>query len=351
MPRESLPEMKFLVIGAGAIGTYIGGSLALAGYSVVFVERPDVAESLAQTGLCLHLKGGQQCVHAPHVVCSMDEALTCGPFDVGILAVKAYDTPFLIEMLRPYAVALPPFLSFQNGVENEKLLADLLGEEKVISGTLTSAIGRRGPGEIVLERLRGIGVADTHFLAGPLVGVLDAAGLEAVKYERADSMKWSKLLTNLWANATSAILDMSPVEIYRHPGLCRLELDMEREALRVMRALHIPVCDLPGTPVKLMACLIKRMPGFLLAPLLQPVIGKGRGEKMPSFHIDLHSGRGQSEVGYLNGAVVRFGEQSGVETPVNRLLTETLTALTQGELPPETYSRQPEKLLARLGKV
>jgi 2-dehydropantoate 2-reductase len=67
---------------------------------------------------------------------------------------------------------------------------------------------------------------------------------------------------------------------------------------------------------------------------------------MPSFHIDLHSGRGKSEVDYLNGAVVRDGEKYGVPTPVNRVLNNTLLALTRGEIPLTEFSRQPEKLLA-----
>jgi 2-dehydropantoate 2-reductase len=69
---------------------------------------------------------------------------------------------------------------------------------------------------------------------------------------------------------------------------------------------------------------------------------------MPSFHIDLHSGRGKSEVGYLNGAVVRAGEKAGIPTPVNRLLTDTLLALTKGELALDAYAQQPEKLLESL---
>ena len=69
---------------------------------------------------------------------------------------------------------------------------------------------------------------------------------------------------------------------------------------------------------------------------------------MPSFHIDLHSGRGKTEVDYLNGAVVRFGEQTGVPTPVNRLLNETLQAMTAGELDPKKYSRQPDMLLKQI---
>ena len=68
---------------------------------------------------------------------------------------------------------------------------------------------------------------------------------------------------------------------------------------------------------------------------------------MPSFHIDLHQGRGKSEVDYLNGAVVRFGQRFSVPTPVNRLLTETLLALTCGEIPIDTFAHRPAEFLAR----
>lgn len=69
---------------------------------------------------------------------------------------------------------------------------------------------------------------------------------------------------------------------------------------------------------------------------------------MPSFHIDLRAGRGKSEVDYLNGAVVRAGAKLGIPTPVNRLLTDTLVALTNGESSMDSFSHQPEKWLALL---
>ncbi len=122
---------------------------------------------------------------------------------------------------------------------------------------------------------------------------------------------------------------------------------MLREALAVMRALGIGVIDLPGVPVRALA-LGTRLPASIARPLMRKAVGGGRGGKMPSFHIDLHSGRGRSEVEWLNGAVARYGERAGVPTPVNRLLTETLLSLTRGEIPLETYARQPEKFLARL---
>ena len=67
---------------------------------------------------------------------------------------------------------------------------------------------------------------------------------------------------------------------------------------------------------------------------------------MPSFHIDLYAGRKQSEVEFLNGAIVRAGERMGIETPVNRVLTETLVAMAKGSVDKKNFVGQPEKLLA-----
>jgi 2-dehydropantoate 2-reductase len=155
------------------------------------------------------------------------------------------------------------------------------------------------------------------------------------------------MLTNLVANASSAILDMTAAEIFSHPGLFKMETRMLSEALAVMDAQGIKVVDLPGTPVRALAW-GTRLPEFIARPFMSKAIGGGRGGKMPSFHIDLRAGRGKSEVDYLNGAVVRAGAKLGIPTPVNRLLTDTLVALTNGEPSMASFSHQPEKLLALL---
>lgn len=345
--EDTIPRMRFLCFGTGAIGTYIGGSLALAGQEVVFFDRPETAEFVRKNGLTLHLGDDVRRIQNLDFCTSIDEALTHGPFDVGILAVKSYDTAGVIEMLKDYSMALPPILSFQNGVENEAVLSRGLGQGKVIAGTLTSAIGKLQVGEVVVEKLRGIGVASDHLLASGLVKVLDAAGLRAQLFSDAASMKWSKMLTNLPANATSAILNMTASEIYRNRGLCKLEIRMLREALAVMHALRVNVVDLPGTPTRLLAFGAAKLPLFLAQPFMIQGIGKGRGNKMPSFHIDFHGSSGKSEVDYLNGAVVRIGKSVGVDAPVNRVLTETLLLLTAGELNADEFDHHPEKLLER----
>jgi len=353
---SNFSEMKFLVFGAGAIGTYIGGSLALAGHQVVFVVQPKMVAELRAKGLRLdltiderrktkdaHLLDPRSFVIEP----SLEEALKFGPFDAAIFALKSFDADAAMEGLKPFAEKLPPIVCLSNGVENEVIIAKTLGADKVIYGTVTSAIGRRGPGDIVLEKLRGVGIAAGHPLSEKLVSTFDQGFLNCRLYPHALSMKWSKMLTNLVANPTSAILDLTAAQVFANKDLYKVEIDMLKECLAVMKAMGLDVVDLPGTPVKALA-FATNLPLWLSRPLLSRAAGGGRGGKMPSFHIDLHSGRGKSEVEYLHGAVVREGEAHGIPTPVNKVLTETLLALTNGKISLEEFAGKPEKLLSKL---
>ena len=159
--------MRFLVFGAGAIGTYVGGSLALQDNAVVFLERPDFGVELRQRGLRLKLDGQERRIENPHVSISLEEAFAGGPFDAAVFALKSYDTQAALQTLAFYKESLPPMLCLQNGVENEPLLAETLGSDKVIAGTVTSSIGRRAVGDTVLERLLGIRVAEGQELRPP----------------------------------------------------------------------------------------------------------------------------------------------------------------------------------------
>jgi len=349
-----MENLKILSFGAGAIGTYIGGSLALAGAQIVFVEQPAVAEELRQRGLRLNLtidkrRWTNQILALPPsafvVAPSLEDALRYGPFDAALFALKAFDTSSALESMKAIAEKIPPILCLSNGVDNESAIAAVLGADKVIPGTVTSAVGRRGSGDIVLEKLRGIGLASTHPLSDRLRTAAKSAYLKPQAFSNAAAMKWSKVLTNLIANPTSAILNMTAAEIFADRKLYHLEIRMLRECLAVMKAQKIPVVDLPATPVRALA-FATRLPLWASKPFLARAAGAGRGGKMPSFHIDLYSGRGKSEVEYLHGAVVRAGEKYGIATPVNKVLTETLMKLTDKEIPLEEFAHQPEKLLA-----
>ncbi len=340
--------MKLLFLGAGAIGTYVGGSLAAAGHEVAFIERPDVAARLASRGLVVHREGADIAVTQATFFDSPSAALAAGPYDLAVMALKSFDTAGAVDDLLATGAAVPTVLSLQNGVDNERVIAERLGAQRVLTGTVTSAVGKPGLGEAVEEKHRGIGIALGHRLSERVIIAMNQANLSARGYDDAASMKWSKLLTNLTGNATSAILDMSVADLFADPRLYRVEIDVLRECLAVMKAMGLRPIALPGTPVRALAFAAQRLPRFIAQPALSRALGSGRGDKMPSFHIDLHGGRGQSEVDYLNGAVVRYGERYGVATPVNRVLTETLTALTEQRESLESFRRKPEALLERI---
>jgi 2-dehydropantoate 2-reductase len=349
-------RLNVLVFGAGAIGTYFGGSLVLAGHNVVFVEQPKMAADLRERGLRLDLTIDERrntkeafVIESRSFVIepSLEDALRFGPFDVALFALKSFDTAAALAGMKPFAEKLPPMLCLSNGVENEQAIARELGADKVIYGTVTSAIGRRGAGDIVLEKLRGVGIAAGHPLSEKLVTALDGAFLKCRLYPEARGMKWSKMLTNLIANPTSAILNMTAAQIFANRKLYKLEIEMLSECLAVMKAQNLQVTDLPGTPVKALA-LAAKLPLWLSKPFLSRAAGSGRGAKMPSFHIDLYSGRGQSEVEYLHGAVVRAGKEYKIPTPVNELLTNTLLALTNKEIPLDEYANRPDYFLSKV---
>ncbi len=339
--------MRFLFLGAGAIGTYVGGSLAAAGEDVSFIERPATAEAIAAGGLKVHTTDATRLVTNVTMYGSAGEALAAGRYDIGVFALKSFDTQTALDELVATGHEVPSILSLQNGVDNEPRIAATLGADRVLSGTVATAVSKPGIGEVVEEKHRGIGVAMGHRLSEPLVAALEKAGLSGRLFADAGAMKWSKLLTNLTGNATSAILDRTVAELFSDKRSYRLEVAVLRECLAVMKALGHRVVDLPGTPVRALA-LATRLPRFIAQPALTKALGAGRGDKMPSFHIDLHGGRGRTEVSFLNGAVARYGAQAGVPTPVNALLTSTLEALTAGEADIETYRHKPEALIGRL---
>ncbi len=113
-------SLKILSFGAGALGTYIGGSLALAGHQLVFVEQPAVADELRGRGLRLDLTLDKRraareafLLNSSSVVVAslLEDALRYGPFDVALFALKSYDTAAALEGMKPFAEKLPTLSS------------------------------------------------------------------------------------------------------------------------------------------------------------------------------------------------------------------------------------------------
>jgi 2-dehydropantoate 2-reductase len=344
--------MRLLVFGAGAIGGYVGGHLAQAGHRVTFVARPAAAAQLQARGLTVRSARAGTAFTARDfgVAASAAEAFEAGDYDCVVLAIKSFDTAAAAAELAAATPQPPPVLCLQNGVDNEAQIAEVLGPQGVIAGTVTTPVSKPREGEILVEKERGLGIALGHTLSTSLIAVLNDAGLHTRAYAAAGPMKWSKLFTNLIGNATAAIVDLPVAKVFGDPRLFTLEAEMLRECLAVMRAYGYPVVNLPGVPVRPLAWAATRLPAAVARPLLRRLVGAGRGGKMPSLHVDLHAGRARSEVGWLHGAVARHGAERGVPTPVNRTLAATLAALHAGTLKLDDFRGRPEALVERVNK-
>ncbi len=277
--------MRIIIFGAGAIGTYVGCSLINAGAEVVFFDRPETCRLIQEYGLHVAHKNNAISVEIPTCISSIKEVEKLAPFNLGIVAVKSFDTSELIQQLEPLTGILPPLLSLQNGVENEPLVQTLIGEDNTIYGSVTTAIHRKQTGEVVVERLRGIGLAGKSPNLPDIVRLFNKAGLNARQFPvgQALSMKWSKMLTNLLTNAQAAILQLRPSEILVNPGLFHIEAKQFVEATQVMNKLGLHVLNLPGTQVKLMTWLFIKAPEFIARPVLELGCRKRTGRQTAIF--------------------------------------------------------------------
>jgi 2-dehydropantoate 2-reductase len=229
-------------------------------------------------------------------------------------------------------------------------LAEAFGAGTVIAGSVTTPVSKLATA-LVIEKARGMGLALGHPLSGPLAAALTASGVRTWLYPAAGPMQWSKLLTNLVGNASSAILDLPVAALYADPRLYRIEKRMLWECLLVMRGLRYPVVNLPGAPARWLGWALQSLPDGLARPMLGRFLGAGRGGKLPSLNLDVQAGRARTEVGWLNGAVVQAGAALNIPTPVNRVLTETVEGLTSGQLDRAAFHHKPEALLALMSEM
>ncbi len=340
--------MHYIIYGTGAVGGLIGGRLALSGQRVTFLARPHVVDALRKNGLTIQAHGARTRLAQPEAFTELRAAFSDRPADLIVLTVKAYDCRSAAQDIQATSAARVPVLSMLNGVGNEQTLAAVLGEDRVLSGTLTTAVQHLEPGLIRIERERGVGLVQDRAIIPAVAAELQQADFGVRLYQNRPRMKWSKLLTNIVSNAGSAILGWPPERIFAHPGLARLEIEALREAVRVMRGLGFSPQNLPGVPVALLGRAIF-LPVRIIRPILRRVVTKGRGKKLPSFHYDI--GKGRSEVEWLNGAIVRQGSILNIPTPANRTLTDTMLELTNRQTDPKPFQDHPERLLGRAREI
>lgn len=335
--------MNVLVFGAGAVGQHLAASLALqADARVTLVARPRFCEAIAARGL--ELEGRRAEVRAfPDL-----EGIGQEQFDYLVLTVKTFQVAEALGQILGSGVRIERFVTLQNGLGTEGLVAERWQGGALLAATTTRAVASPAPGVLVPEPRGGLAVAPV------LPRILPEAGIPSPWRELKahwcldyESMKWSKLLLNMVCNASCALLDLLPAQVVSHPELYRLEMNAVREALRVMRAEGKKPINLPDYPVRAFAQ-AATLPSGLTRHLLGGKIARARGDKPPSFLLEMRAGRSCTEVAALNGEIANRGRAQGVSTPVNAFLARALGRVSAGEVPWGRYRGQPEQLLEDL---
>jgi 2-dehydropantoate 2-reductase len=339
--------MRVLVVGAGAVGSFLGWAVAAGGGEVTLVRRGFDGTPGARVALRVVRPDGTESPVEVGLVGAVADAATP---DLVIVAVRQYDLPAALESL----AALPdvPLLTAQNGVGAEETTAAARPGGTLLAASVTASVEREPDGSVRWLRRGGIALAPVRGDADALIERLGttfrAAGVEVATHRDAPAMKWSKVIANLVANATSGLLDQDPPSIYADPALFAVEREQLREALAVMRARHLRPVSLPGAPVPLLA-LATTLPAPLARAALRRVVGSARGGKDPSLRGAVQLG-GPTEAGWLNGAVARAGAELGVSTPVNSALA---SLVEQAATDPERrawFRHRPDRLLEALGR-
>jgi 2-dehydropantoate 2-reductase len=311
--------MRVAVLGAGAIGTYVGGRLAQADADVVLVGRARPMAEVAAHGLWLgDLRGEVRHVAPSRLRATSDPAGLDGA-EVVLLAVKGRDLPAALGQVRAHAPNDALVVSLLNGVEAPDEAAAVLGPERVCAGMVAFNVPMGEDPTRLAQATSGplvIGLGDRR--AARLVSLLRAAGVDARQHGDMRAVLWSKHLYNL-NNAINALSGLPIRAQMADRALRRVLAAAMREGLAVAAAIGVRPAFLPPLTPRL-AVRVLPAPDCVFSRVARAMIELDP-EARGSMQQDLVRGK-PSEVDRLNGVVVRLGAARSVPTPVNAALVE-----------------------------
>lgn len=298
--------MRVAVMGSGAVGGYFGARLADVGHEVWFISRGDRLRALRTTGLRVESIAGD--LHlAPIRATGAPSGI--GPVDLVLFTVKSRDTRGAAEAVRPTVKAHTTVLALQNGVDNEAVLEEVLGEGPVLPGVAVVGVDMPEPGlvrhtnngSITLGEVSG----EETRRAREVRDALEAAGIPTRISSDIRSVKWRKLIWNAAFNPLAALTGARVLQLIEDDDSRSLAESAMREAIAVGDALGLQVRDYD------MARATQRDPDW--------------ARSKTSMLQDIERGR-PTEIEALTGAVVRNGERTGVPTPVCTTLLRLVRA-------------------------
>jgi 2-dehydropantoate 2-reductase len=308
------PFPRIGIVGSGAVGTYYGARMALAGAGVRFLMRGDLDAVRARGSLLIHDRAGTTQLRP---VAAFGTAAEVGPVDLVVIALKT-TTPGIRALVEPMLGAETPILTLQNGFGADEGLADMFGAGRVMGGLVFMAITRVGPGEVRCFHPGMVSVGE--FGRTPmertraLAGLLSSAGMKANVVENLVEARWSKLVWNIPFNGLSiAEGGIATDRICADPRLAAEARALMLEIQRAAAAFGFAIPD---------AFVAKQ---FEVTPPMGPY--------QPSSLVDFLAGR-EVEVESIWGEPLRRARAAGVAMPRLESLYSRLLALCPPPRPP-----------------
>jgi 2-dehydropantoate 2-reductase len=295
--------MRYLVLGAGALGGFFGGMLIKGGADVTFLVRPKRAAQLQRDGLIVKTQDGGE-LRTP--VKTVQQGQLDGPFNVILLSCKAYDLDAAMDAIVPAMTERTVIVPLLNGMRHIDMLTERFGRGCVLGGLTTINAALMSDGAIQQSQVR-INLSVIGELDGRLSkrcaairGALEAGGIPVQISDNIQAMMWAKFF-GFVISATIATLTRSRAGLIARsdsgPSFVSAVIE---ECTRVVTAAGYP----PGPP-----------PAPDTAGLMRGMFSQPDSTYGPSMLIDMEDGR-PTEGEHTIGDMVERAGQAGLSTPI-----------------------------------
>ena len=301
-------------MGAGAVGSLIGGLLAQTGSEIRLVGRGEHIQRIRYAGLQIDGVRGEVRV----AISASENLATLAECDVVLVSVRLPDTITAIEAAMNYLSPKCVLVSLQNGVDGPRLIGEATGSDRIVAGVVMLGVSYLQPGIVTFssDGFVAIGMATR----GPLQALQTVAGLleSALRIEVVDDI-WSALWAKVVINTDMPILALTgrkyPAGLL-DPSIHRLALEAAQEGLGILDMASI------GRPPTLVTSALEDKLALLRLPddELRSKVNPETSAIVPSSLQGLLRGRRQ-ETRYINGALVNLARSMGRSAPTNEALT------------------------------
>jgi 2-dehydropantoate 2-reductase len=303
--------MRIAVVGAGGVGGYFGGRLAEAGADVVFLARGAHLDAMRANGLRIDSPSGN--VHIPRINATRDPA-AIGPVDIVLFAVKLYDTDAAARLLPALVGPDTAVIPLQNGVDGVDIVTRAVGPANTAGGTCYVSAVIAEPGVIRHTAMEQLIFGELDGRRSPRLEQLLAAGATAkFKSTLSENIQvdiWTKFVRLSVFSGMTSVTRCPIGVIVNDPALLAMLKAAVREATAVAQARGVRV---PNDADERVEKAYKVLPHGAKSSMLE----------------DLERGR-RLELPWLSGAVVRIGNEVGVDTPIHRFIATVLQPHVNG---------------------